>query len=715
MCAQRLWPTVQALGRGLVSGRSEIIQQGVKAYNAQNFNPNHLNQGHSSHDRFPLSQRIIHTSRGSFSKVVTRSVHSGTVLLVKDFADTENEHAHAVMRSLPAYHATTVGAREETSGSSFRHHYPYPPMCSEWAKCSADEIANRFIATSQECRYQPMDLEDTRHSELCSELVGRLTQLNDNQLLKVLSALSLWPPTSATTTPNFVALWNALDKTCTERINRWDITHMFLVADHWYALRLSRITMYNIQMTKLLGRKVSSMGPTQLVQYLFYANLSRKLQPFIIQKDIEKRMSAVLSQISIEELGVIAMGFFKTQTFLKDGRLIEAIAKKTQENLECVSDASLCAILKLLRKSTPVTQWKLLHDLLESLIPQLDRLNNMCLLQVALLGNDLLVYHPQAINIIATKFASEIETIRLKDIERITFALMLYNCVPVSRPDIFSLIAEELRKPERTMEINHYPKCFVSCVVYLTTLGLFPQDLISAALQPSMLNLLSLSRNYSDMGREVNELEWSLVIEGPPNYQGYRLNPELREQFTKEYLGSLPVGPAKGLTHQQRLLIEVKEKLAAMLGGLEFLTITHVLPHVQAPDLVFCTNSAGHPVVLPREYRDFAPTALKPPLGRPGEFKWNAVIVAGRNAFIRNTEELRGNVHMKRRQLTTLGYYVSVIPFMEYNRKGLRAKLNCLDQALRDGSSLSLDGCVDAAWLSLKARMDNNRQEEVVG
>lgn len=43
------------------------------------------------------------------------------------------------------------------------------------------------------------------------------------------------------------------------------------------------------------------------------------------------------------------------------------------------------------------------------------------------------------------------------------------------------------------------------------------------------------------------------------------------------------MGPIKGLTHQERLLIEVKEKLAAMLGGFEFLTITHVLPHVQTP------------------------------------------------------------------------------------------------------------------------------------
>lgn len=43
----------------------------------------------------------------------------------------------------------------------------------------------------------------------------------------------------------------------------------------------------------------------------------------------------------------------------------------------------------------------------------------------------------------------------------------------------------------------------------------------------------TVSRHYSDMGREVSELEWAMEIEGPPNYQGYRLNPDLREKLTK--------------------------------------------------------------------------------------------------------------------------------------------------------------------------------------
>ncbi|XP_045603392.1 FAST kinase domain-containing protein 5, mitochondrial [Procambarus clarkii] len=716
MCAQRLWPTVQALGRGLINNRTEIIQQSVKAYNVQNFNSSHLSQGHQQshvpgHDRFSTTQRVTHAARGSFNKVIARSLHSGTVFYVKEFCDSENEHAHAILRSLPAYHATTVAGDNILNHSFYQHAVQLSD--SEWARCSAEEVANGFIAMSQLCRHHPMDLEDSKHSGLCATLSSKLTHISDNQLLMVLSALSLWPPTSATTTPNFVALWNALDKACTERMRQWDMGLMFLVADHWFTLRLSRISMYNVKMTKVLGKRVTSMAPAQLVQYLFYANLSRKLEPFIIKREIEKRLNEVLEQISVEELGVIAMGFFKTQTFLQSEELLKAIVKKTKENLEFVSDASLCAILKLLRKSIPVTQWQLLHSLLDFLQPHLDRLNNMCLLQVALLGSDLLVFHPQVIDTIAVKFASDIKVLRLKDIERITFVLMLYNCVPPSQPDIFGLIAEELRRPERVFEINHYPKCFVSCVVYLATMGLFSQDLISAALQPSMLNLLSMNRNYIGMGREVNELDWALDIEGPPNYRGYRLAPEMRTHLTKQYMGNLPLGPAKYLTHQERLLLEVKDKLAAMMGGQHLVTATHVLPHFQNPDLVFCTTNNGDPVSLPEEYLDLAPTSLKIPIEHISGVQWNAVIIAGRNSFIRNTETMRGTVHMKKRQLLRLGYHVSVVPHMEYSRKRLRSKLECLERCLNQGSSFVSDGRVESAWVILKSQAE--RQEEING
>ncbi|KAK7082600.1 hypothetical protein SK128_025523 [Halocaridina rubra] len=707
MCAHRLWPTVQALGRGLINNRSEIFQQGVRAYNVQNLNSGYLGQSYQQqnsqygNDHFPWGQRIAHNSRGAFMRVVSQSLHTGNALSFKDFQDFENEHAHAILRSLPAYSATTVG--EDTPDTAY-YHYAKHPSSVDWSICSPNEVVEGFIAISQMCHHQPMNLEDAQHSNLCDVLSKNLSYISDQQLMSVLSSLAIWPPTDTITSPNFVGLWNALDQECTQRMKKWGMSQMFLVADHWYALRLSRISMYTVQMTKHLGRKVSSMEPSQLVQYLFYANLSRKLIPLIVMNDLEKRLTEVLQHVSIEELGVIAMGFFKTQTFLKNEQLIEYIIKKTKQNLEFVSDASLCAILKILRKSVPGTQWKSLEGLLDSLLPHIPRLNHMCLLQVALLGNNLLVFHQGAVNAIALRFYKELKFLRLKDLERMTFALMLYSYVPPSCPDFFVKIAEELRQPERISEINLYPKCFVSCIVYLVTMGLYPPDLISAALQPSMLALLKKNINYADMAREVNELDWAVEIEGPPGYPGYRLDPATRIMLTKKYLAKIPSKSARDLTHQEKLILGVQEKLGSLLGGLDFVTITNILPHVQTPDLVFCTSSEGEPIELPCEFLDMDPSSLKYPLNMGRDVRWNAVIIGGRNSFIRNTSFLQGNVQMKKRQLSLLGYNVSVIPHMEYNRRGVRAKLECIKRALSETSTLCLEGRVESALISIKGQ-----------
>ncbi|CAL4096606.1 unnamed protein product, partial [Meganyctiphanes norvegica] len=236
--AQRLWPTVQALGRSLLNNRSEIVQQGAKAYNV-NFHPCHQQHTlqNNLQDHTPWAQRVTRTARGSFNKVVARSLNSGTVLFVRDFQDTENEHAHAILRSLPAYNATTVTNNDNTNQHPGYLEYFYHNGMKDWNRCSPQEVANTFIALSQQCRFRPMDLENFQNSELCTALTAKLSWLSDAQLLRVLSSLALWPPTSATTTPNFVALWNGLDQTCTERMGRWHIQQMFLVADHWYALR----------------------------------------------------------------------------------------------------------------------------------------------------------------------------------------------------------------------------------------------------------------------------------------------------------------------------------------------------------------------------------------------------------------------------------------------------------------------------------------------
>jgi len=173
------------------------------------------------------------------------------------------------------------------------------------------------------------------------------------------------------------------------------------------------------------------------------------------------------------------------------------------------------------------------------------------------LHNVILCFHEQVINLISTNFAANPSSLRVKDIERMVLVLMMFNFIPSNQRNILELFAKELRSPERIDEINKYPKSFLSCVNYMVTMGYMPQDLISTALQPSIVNTAQSSQNYSDIGREILELSYSVEIE-LPNYKGNKLNPQVRSILGNRYFARfrLPrlVTPKskKPLTHQER-------------------------------------------------------------------------------------------------------------------------------------------------------------------
>ncbi|KAH7947427.1 hypothetical protein HPB52_011822 [Rhipicephalus sanguineus] len=102
-------------------------------------------------------------------------------------------------------------------------------------------------------------------------------ELENEHFHEVLESLCLWPQTAATTTPHFKHLWNALDSECSARCPRWDKHRQLLLADCFYHLRLSRISRYNRTMLTIAGRSIDKLTPRELIQYLFYTNLQRRM------------------------------------------------------------------------------------------------------------------------------------------------------------------------------------------------------------------------------------------------------------------------------------------------------------------------------------------------------------------------------------------------------------------------------------------------------
>jgi hypothetical protein len=90
-------------------------------------------------------------------------------------------------------------------------------------------------------------------------------------------------------------------------------------------------------------------------------------------------------------------------------------------------------------------------------------------------------------NKIVQRFLNEIRSARLKDLERLAFALSLYNYEHKMEPSIYKLIGEELCRSERTQEIQKVPKCLPCCLHDLSLQKVDLTEEISKVLDKSFI------------------------------------------------------------------------------------------------------------------------------------------------------------------------------------------------------------------------------------
>ncbi|KAF4516907.1 hypothetical protein B566_EDAN007995 [Ephemera danica] len=143
--------------------------------------------------------------------------------------------------------------------------------------------------------------------------------------------------------------------------------------------------------------------------------------------------------------------------------------------------------------------------------------------------------HKKVVNAVLLRFLEEINTCRMKDLERFTFVLSMFNwpaAVP-GRPDsnIYEMLAAEASKPEREKEINQHPRCLANFLQYLATMGTFPLPLIDKCLSLNFIGNVYTSA-MQKVGGEILSLDVAIQIEHP-DYTGSRLEERTRRYLSK--------------------------------------------------------------------------------------------------------------------------------------------------------------------------------------
>jgi len=82
---------------------------------------------------------------------------------------------------------------------------------------------------------------------------------------------------------------------------------------------------------------------------MFYANTSRKFLPTLPMYDIEQEICSYYNDFNIKELGIVALGFFKTQTPIRNQELVKNLYNSVIKEIVNINSIELAAFLKVLK------------------------------------------------------------------------------------------------------------------------------------------------------------------------------------------------------------------------------------------------------------------------------------------------------------------------------------------------------------------------------
>lgn len=259
-------------------------------------------------------------------------LHTTTKCLLKKYQNVENDFAYNYLKK----HAI-VGGKCDSSIGEFK-------LEENYVNKTVAQMIDCFEHLSHYCSVTESCISHDKFDDFVKQMVKIIPQLSDEDIIRVLSDLARFPSTPNAHSKNFYNLWSELDVVCDNRIKLWKFPELLRVAQLWYTLGLCRTGKYTWNAIRKISRRFHKLTGKQLVETMFYLNLCRKsLQMF----DIEAKFLEVLDELDINEIGIVSIAFFKTESKIRNFKLVENLFHKTIQHANEIQDITLVNILKV--------------------------------------------------------------------------------------------------------------------------------------------------------------------------------------------------------------------------------------------------------------------------------------------------------------------------------------------------------------------------------
>ncbi|KAG5317022.1 FAKD5 protein, partial [Acromyrmex heyeri] len=463
-------------------------------------------------------------------------------------------------------------------------------------------------------------------------------------------------------------LCTLIDKECMKRFLKLPIEQALYLCDIIYQMTckfnryFSQYMWYSI---RNIGNKPHKLSPQQLVQILFFLNICRK--PPISMYELEYHLEQCKDELSINELGIAALGFFKTSTKIKNADFLNYIIQRSAAEINEVHSVSIASIIKLVRYSTNLTELKSLLDLLNVLTPYEPRYTLSSLTHIAQACGRTAVYNKELMNRIITRLNKELKTARLKDFERFLYTFVILDIS--SNNSVYQNVIEELRttwNTTRASEIQKFPHVASRILGYLATKSIFPMDLIRYVMAPEFVTK-TCHGNYHFLSREYLVLDYSLQIE-VPEYDGPFLKPIVRNFLEKKYY-DLCLKTNSSSTRGSMLFSNVLATCQELFNNTTDISIIRPLPHFATQDIVLCLNEQNQLMPSEKYLSQFEEIDIKRVnKENSNNVRWIALVMGHPGLLIRNRRNRpTGALATKMKQLSIIGYKPVMVSLYEIN------------------------------------------------
>lgn len=420
--------------------------------------------------RFPnIARRVINSGQ----TLNRRCLQVSVISFEKKFQQGETDYVYKFIQS---YEAELKECKQIQNELKFQE---------DLSGKASDEFVEAFEALSHFCANKGVDISSDDFDHFVAEFVKKVPTFSDDQLFKVLTDLARFPQTKSPYTKNFLSLWQTLNVTCSNRVKDWNQPILFKFCGVWYKNHLAKLSGFVSWALVKICRRVDRLKPKELVEAMFYLGICRNK---VEMMEVEKRFYQVFDSLDVNEIGIICLAFFKTETKMHTRVLLDKIYDKVIKNVEQLEDISMVNIMKALRYSSDPSHSSRMLVLCDAIFPNIGKYNLMTSLHIALLGTNLQYCHHGLLNIIVHKFNENLKATRLKDIERIAFILGLYDFKSENNveKELCMKIIEELKL--RVKEIVNHPKCLAACAHYLTISGVYDVDMIKSILNEDFIS-----------------------------------------------------------------------------------------------------------------------------------------------------------------------------------------------------------------------------------